>query len=119
MLLDRRERPVGDWITTLRSIGTGANAAHRIAPVAPERLWRIVEDPSARAVARAAAAVALGARIDDEGRARLKAAADATAAPKLRIALFAAADSAEEAELEEALRDLEATDTKALSIKAG
>jgi hypothetical protein len=117
MLQSRKERSVSDWITTLRSIGAGANAAHRVAPVAPERLWRIVEDPSARAIARAAAAVALGAGIDDEGRARLKAAADATAAPKLRIALQAAAVSADEEALEEALQELEAADMEALSIK--
>jgi hypothetical protein len=118
-LLRRGERSVGAWITMLRSLGTGANADHRIAPVAPERLWRIVADSSAPMSARAAAAVALAAAGDDEGRDRLEAIAGATVAPKLRIALKAAAGSAEEAALEEALGELEATDTKALSIKVG
>src|SRR5262249_17864684 len=86
-LLRGRERSVSTWITALRCIGAGANADHRVAPVAPERLWRIMEAPSAQSTVRVAAAVALGAKIDDAGRARLRAAAAATAAPKLRIAL--------------------------------
>lgn len=80
-VLGRGERALSDWITALRSIGTGANAAHRIAPVPGERLWRILEDASASHAARAAAAVALGPTLDDDGRARVATAAEATAAP--------------------------------------
>lgn len=113
MLLRRGDRSVGEWIRSLRSIGAGANADLRTAPVAPERLWRIVESPSVKPSARAAAATALGASVDEEGRDRLRAAAAATVAPKLRIALEAAAGEAhEEGAFEEALRELEAAEAK-------
>ena len=91
-LLRRGERPMEDWMAALRSIGAGANATHRTAPVAPETLWRLVEDPGSEPLARAAAAVALGAELDDEGRGRLRVVAGAVAAPKLRVALEAAAN---------------------------
>jgi hypothetical protein len=105
-LLARGERELPDWIRSLRAIGAGANAAHRTAPIQPERLWRIVEDPSADATARAGAAVALASELDDHGKKRLRAAASATASPKVRIAIEAAA-TADEAELAEALAALE------------
>jgi hypothetical protein len=105
-LLGRGERDVGDWIRTLRAMGSGAAADHRTAPVAPERLWRIVEDPRATPEARAGAATALGTSLDAEGRARLESAAAAVAAPRLRIALEAAASEDEEA-LREALEAME------------
>jgi hypothetical protein len=105
VLLRRRGREVDGWLRSLRSLGSGASAAHRTAPVLPDRLWRVVEDPSAEASARAGAAVALAVEIDDEGRARLRAAARATAAPKLRIAIEAAADGRG---LTEALAEIEA-----------
>ncbi len=105
-LLARQARPVADWIKSLRAIGSGAHVDHRTAPVAPERLFRIVEDPSLAASTRAGAAVALGASLDEEGKVRLKGAAGAIAAPKLRIAIEAAADG-DEAALTEALAAIE------------
>jgi hypothetical protein len=105
-LLARQARSVADWIQSLRAIGSGANADHRTAPVAPERLFRIVEDPSLTASARASAAVALGTSLDATGKVRLKGAAVATAAPKLRIAIEAAADG-DDAALAEALSAIE------------
>jgi hypothetical protein len=105
-LLARQARPLSAWIQSLRAIGSGAHVDHRTAPVAPERLFRIVEDPSLTASARAGAAVALGASLDDGGKARLKGAAGAIAAPKLRIAIEAAADG-DDAALVEALSAIE------------
>ncbi|MGO8998137.1 MAG: hypothetical protein ACLQVI_32865, partial [Polyangiaceae bacterium] len=55
--------------------------------------------------ARAAAAVALGPQLDDEGRQRLRVAVDAVADERLRVAIDAAA-SADDAALEEALGDV-------------
>ena len=105
-LLARQTRSVPDWVQSLRAIGSGAHVDHRTAPVAPERLFRIVEDPSLTASARAGAAVALGALLDAGGKVRLKDAAGATAAPKLRIAIEAAA-SGDDAALIEALSAIE------------
>ena len=105
-LLARHARPVADWIQSLRAIGSGAHVDHRTAPVGPERLFRIVEDPSLPPSARAGAAVALGASLDEGGKARLKGVAEAIAAPKLRIAIEAAAVG-DDAALTEALAALE------------
>ena len=105
-LLARQARTVADWVQSLRAIGSGAHLDHRTAPVAPERLFRIVEDPSLTASARAGAAVALGSSLDASGKVRLKDVAEATAAPKLRIAIEAAA-SGDDAALIEALSAIE------------
>jgi hypothetical protein len=106
-LLRRGERDVGAWVTALRSIGAGANADLRTAPLPRESLFRIVEDPAAHAADRAAAAVALGSDLDDESKARLRSAAEATAAPRLRIAIEKAAGGDGEAELEAALAEID------------
>ena len=112
-MLQRGSRAVADWVTALRAIGAGANADMRTAPLPPERLFRIVEDPTCTAPERAAAAVALGTDLDDEARARLRSAAAAVAAPRLRVAIEAAAGSSAEAELEAALTELEEHEPKA------
>jgi hypothetical protein len=112
-LLRRGERAMSDWISALRSLGAGANADLRTAPVPRDRLFRIVEDPAAAPADRAAAAVALGGDLDDDGRARLKAVAEATAAPRLRIAIEKAATEPDGAALEEALAALEVDEEKA------
>jgi hypothetical protein len=106
----RGDRPLRGWIADLRALGMGANAAHRVAPVSADRLWRIVESPATRPTVRAAAAVALGPRLDARDRDRLRAAASATIAPRLRIALEAAAGSARDAELEALLAEVEGED---------
>jgi len=104
-VLDRGDRDVAAWIRALRAVGSGAAADHRTAPVLPEQLWRIVEDPSQKPELRAGAAVVLGGALDDEGRARLRVTAGAVAEPKVRIAIEAAGGDDEEA-LAEALADL-------------
>ncbi len=106
-LLQRGGRGVREWITSLRSLGAGANADMRTAPVPRERLFRIVEDPAAAAAERAAAAVALASESDEESRTRLRSAAAATAAPKLRVAIEKAAGGEADAELEAALAELD------------
>jgi hypothetical protein len=103
--LGRGERALSDWITALKAMGAGADAGPRQAPVPRDRLWRIVEDPRADHAARAAAAVALGGG-EDEERARLRVVAEATAAPRLRVAIEAAAGQ-DEAAIGEALAAVE------------
>jgi hypothetical protein len=105
--LRRGDRSVGAWIAALRSLGAGANAGPRTAPVPRERLFRVVEDPALSARDRAAAAVALGIELDEDDRARLRAAAGSTAMPRLRVAIETAASGAEQAELEAALAELD------------
>jgi hypothetical protein len=105
-LLRRGDRALTDWIVALRSLGAGANADMRTAPVARERLFRILEDPSIAPVDRAAAAIALGGDLDADGRARLGAVAGSIAAPKLRILLEKASSAPDPAELEATLAEL-------------
>jgi hypothetical protein len=111
-LLRRGDRPVAGWIDALRAIGSGANADMRTAPLPRERLFRIVESPTAAAPDRAAAAVALSADLDDDARTRLRRAADAIAAPRLRVVLEHAAAGAEQAEVEAALAEMDAEEAK-------
>jgi hypothetical protein len=67
---------------------------YRHAAMPPERLWRVVEDPSADGTVRTGAALALAPSLDDAGRERLRAAADASVEPRVRVALATAATSA-------------------------
>jgi hypothetical protein len=112
-LLRRGSGEIPAWIRRLRSLGAGANAGMRTAPVPRDRLFDIVEDASMDPAARAAAAVALGPELDVHGRARLRAAGAATVAPRLRIAIEAAALGAnEDAAIEAALAELDAEESK-------
>ncbi|MBK9258986.1 MAG: hypothetical protein IPM54_04045 [Polyangiaceae bacterium] len=107
--LARGERPMLAWVRELRQAGSGAAANHRVAPVPTDRLLELAEDPRADPVTRASAAVALGAAAEsDDIRDRLRVAARATAAPRLRIAIERAALVDDEAQLAEALAEVEA-----------
>lgn len=110
-LLRRGERAVGVWVVALRSIGAGANADLRTAPMPRDRLFRIVEDPALPAIDRAAAAVALGGDLDEQTRTRLRSVADATAEPGLRLAIEKAVGDEDEAEIEAALTEIEGKDS--------
>ncbi len=107
--LARRDRSPHEWLARLRALGAGANADMRTAVVSHERLWQIVDDPSAPATDRASAAVALAAHGNDEDRRRVGVAARRVVAPKLRIALEkTAAPEATDVELAEMLAELDA-----------
>ncbi|MBX3191866.1 MAG: hypothetical protein KF819_33050 [Labilithrix sp.] len=107
-MLERRpdDEDAAAWVGRLRRIGAGANATTRVAPVAPDALWRIVDDRAVDASVRAAAAVALGPTLDREGRSRLASAARATADERLRVALELAATARDEAEVAAALDEV-------------
>jgi hypothetical protein len=105
-LPDRGERPVAEWIRALRSAVSEGAVDHRTAPISVEALWHIAEDHGAQKVARASAAVALGERLDAAGRARLRIAAVATAAPDLRAVLEVSAEEADDERLSQALSRL-------------
>ncbi len=110
VLAQPHETTNAQWIPHLRALGMGALATHRTAPLLPDTLWRIVEDPSARPTERVAAAIALSGSIDDDGKGRLRVVAQATALPKLRAALDAVADETEDAALEASLNAMERAD---------
>lgn len=85
--LDRDERETSAWIARLRGLRTRDD--YRTAAVTDDALLAVVEDPAAPEAARAAAAVALRAA-GDEANQRIRIAAEASASPKLRVALEAA-----------------------------
>ena len=113
-LLRRQGRGMTAWISGLRALGAGANADMRTAPIPRERLFRVVEDASIDPTTRAAAAVALGLELDDDGRASLHSAIAAMAAPKLRFAIEEAASphAADDRAIEAALAELEIEEAK-------
>lgn len=90
--LARGERDDRDWVRALRGLLKRAASFRDAGPPTEDALLAIVEDGSADAHDRAAAAIAI-ARAHPE---RIRVAADATAAPKLRVALEAALDDDDE-----------------------
>jgi hypothetical protein len=107
VLLARGGRSVEEWTRGLHALGGGEVGGYRAPAIPTEEMWRILEDPTSDATARAGAAVALRASLDDEGRARVRAAAEESASPRVRVALEAAAGTADETELGRALADCE------------
>lgn len=87
-------------------------AGFRGAPLAEEALFKVALDASERPGARAAAAAALSSSLNDEGRSKLRVAAEVVASPKLRVALEAAAEGDND-DLEAALSELEAEEQQA------
>ncbi len=94
-LVRRGSRSHTEWLDALRKL-SGGEGGYREAAVREEDLWRVVEDPAAPADARAGAAMVLKASLDDAGRARVRVAAEATASPKLRVALDALSADADD-----------------------
>jgi hypothetical protein len=103
-LLARSGKPIDEWRRALDELR--AEADYRRATVREEDLWQVVEDPHAPADVRAGAAVVLRPTLDATGRERVRVAAEATASPKLRIALDAVS-SGDDDKLGVALSDVE------------
>jgi hypothetical protein len=106
-LLARQGRTPIQWLEALRALGSADASEYRAASMAPDLLWRIAENAAAPPEERAAAAVALHAALDDEGRVRLRGLAQETAAPRVRVALEMAAGSNDPEELARALSECE------------
>lgn len=87
---------VKEWIARLRLLGM-QTVTHRTSALEPDRLWQILEDPSAPSSARAAAAIALERTWGEEGRARVRVAMDSIASPDLRRAIESCVESDDEA----------------------
>jgi hypothetical protein len=103
--LARGNRETGAWLREVE-LASDDHASFRAPAVPPEALWRVVDDPAAATTARAGAAIALRNGLDEHGRARLRALADACAAPKLRVALQIVASAAEPVAIEDAFEEL-------------
>lgn len=103
--LARDDRSTRDWLRDV-TLASDEHASFRTPAIPPDELWRVVEDPVAAATARGGAALALRARLDDAGRARLRVVADACAAPRLRTALQTVASPSDDEALEETFDDL-------------
>jgi hypothetical protein len=108
LALARGELGVREWMAQLKALGAGATATLRTAAVMPEHLWRVAEDPAQPPIKRAAAAIALAPSLGETDKERLSELAKTTAAPKLRVALERVAEDASDADVEEALKELEA-----------
>lgn len=110
--LGRGERTIADWLASLVGEG-GDDGGFRDAEIRLDDLVEVLDDRSgAPAHERVAAAVLLAKRGGDEDRARIRVAAEAVVAPKLRVALDAIADGKDVAALEEAIREAEEEDVK-------
>ena len=97
-------RPIASWIREVRALTAARD--YREVKLDAGRLWHLVTDGSARAAARAGAAVALAGCADPDTHERLRIASDACADPRLRVALQRVADGATDVEVEEALESL-------------
>jgi hypothetical protein len=104
--VDRAGRETHEWVSSLREIGKSEATTYRLAAVNREALFAIVEDPGNQASSRAAAAIAIGAKLDDEARTRLRLSAAAIADPKLRVAVEHVVDDKNVDELAELLNEI-------------
>ncbi len=104
--LRRAGRPTRDWIRDLRRLGGGA-VDHRTAAIPTDDLLRVVQDSRAPVEERVSAALAAISAADPEAKQRVRVAAEASASPRLRVALARIADDAEEDALVDALEKLE------------
>jgi hypothetical protein len=102
-VLARGERSARQWLRDMRDLTKRHD--YREAAVTSEHLWPVLENAAVDSPARAAAAVALRDHLDEEGRARLRVAAEACASPNVRVALEAVLGEDEE-ELTRALECL-------------
>jgi hypothetical protein len=83
------------WLAQVR--GATRREDYRENPISIENLWPIVEDAATPARERLTAAIALRPNLDAAGQSRLRVAAEATLAPRVRVALEAALEDDDEA----------------------
>jgi hypothetical protein len=97
--LEREGRRLEEWTTALTRVGSGA-ASYRDLGADPQTLLEVLDDQTASAELRAAAAFALTATAEPELHHRVRVAADTVAAPELRGTLEALAAADEESRVE-------------------
>lgn len=91
--LEPRGLRFADWRAELKGLAA-PGAGYRKAAVPPELLASVVEDPDAAPGRRIGAALALGSSDHPEARVKIRAAAEACASQRVRVALERAADDA-------------------------
>jgi hypothetical protein len=109
-VLARASRSAREWLRDLGA-GTDETAHYRTGAIPREDLWRLVEDASTPATTRAGAALALRTGMREGESARLRAAAEACAAPRLRVALGTVASRADDEALAETLDRIDEEET--------
>lgn len=116
-LLDVPSDGVAAWIASLKRLAKAADA-YRTATLGEQRLLELVADARAKVAHRIGAAVVLAERGDPRGLERVRVAADASASPRVRIALETVAkQDLDEQVIAEALAD-EAAEAEAAARTA-
>jgi len=87
LLLTKGRRDANEWLESLCRFAYVSHYRDGALPALV--LWQVFENPSAPEDARAAALFLLRKTLDENGRSRVRLAADAAVSPKLRIALEA------------------------------
>lgn len=104
-LLDVPSDGVTAWLTTLKRLAQAADV-YRAATLTEDRLLELVADARAKVAHRIGAAVVLAERGDPRGLERVRLAADASASPRVRLALETVANQdLDEQAIAEALAD--------------
>lgn len=117
-LLARGTRPIEAWIRDLTALGTAGALGYRAIAVPRERLWAVLENPSADPSARQGAAIALRERLDEAERERLATIAEKSASPRLRVALDAVSTMLDAPRLRVALEEAEEQASEEASMAA-
>lgn len=103
--LARGGRSALGWVKDLRALSETSGSGYRAASLPSDALWAVALDPTASEELRIGAGLALRGALDDEGRVRLHAAAEASASPKLRVVLEEVAEGAYDERLGEAIEN--------------
>lgn len=99
----RAGRSAKDWVAALRAMGSSATGGYREGMPPRDVLLRVALDPTAPEEIRIGAGVVLQGELDERTRLGLRFAAEAAASPRVRVALMASADDADDDELAEAV----------------
>lgn len=91
-LLARAGRPTSAWVRELKALSETSGAEYRSASLPTEALVRIALDPKESEEMRMGAALALRGSQDPAAHAQLREAAEASASPRVRVALAMASD---------------------------
>jgi hypothetical protein len=110
----RAGRPHAEWVRALFD----REGTFRTAPILDEHLWSVVESPVADITARAGAAAVLARGAGEDERSRLRVAAEACTAPRLRVLLERTASGATDDEVDMALREVEEGDERSKETAA-
>jgi hypothetical protein len=105
--LTRASRPMDAWLASLRAMTLGADTFRDDVTGRVSALLDLVDDSAARALTRAAAAIALSRSDDPRARLRVAAVSASTASPRLRAVLEAVSRD-DDARLRDAMASLEA-----------